>query len=306
MNKMLETITGPDPDTPIGPRCTSPYTCPLKEVCWADLPENNVTDLYSSGRRAFGYLDEGIFTIAGAPDSKLTPRQLIQKQAVIEGKIQVDQPALRQWLGQLEYPLYHLDFETMNPAVPPLAGTRPYQRIPFQFSLHTQHEPGARPTHLEYLATWDEVPLPGDPRPGLVEALKAIGPEGTVLCWNMGFEKSVLEDLAEMFRDEAEFLADLTGRMEDLIIPFRSFAVYHPRQKGNCSLKAVLPALTDFGYDELAIGDGNQAARQYQQALYGNVTVKERVMVFNNLREYCKLDTMAMVEILRRLEKLAE
>ena len=95
-------------------------------------------------------------------------------------------------------------------------------------------------------------------------------------------------------------------RMEDLIVPFRSFWVYHPRQRGNCSLKSVLPALTDFGYDELAIADGNHAARQYQQALYGNVAVKERATIFNNLREYCKLDTMAMVAILSRLEKLVQ
>ena len=150
-----------------------------------------------------------------------------------------------------------------------------------------------------------ELSEPGDPRGDLIEALKAIGPDGTVLCWNMGFEKGVLEDLAEVFPAEADRLANLVERMDDLIIPFRSFWVYHPRQRGNCSLKAVLPALTDFGYDDLAIGDGNQAARQYQQALYGNVTTKDRAMIFKNLLEYCKLDTMAMVEILRRLENLA-
>jgi hypothetical protein len=306
MGRMLETVGGPDPDTPIGPRCTSPYTCPLKESCWSVLPDNPVTDLYRSGTRSFAYLDEGIFTIADAPDSRLTPRQIIQKKAVTENEIQVDRDSLRPWMKGLKYPLYHLDFETMNPAIPPLPGTRPYQRIPFQFSLHIQDEPGARPEHVEFLATWNDVPLPGDPRPGLVEALKAIGPVGTVLCWNMGFEKGVMEDLAELYPDQGKFLAGLVERMEDLIIPFRSFWVYHPKQGGNCSLKAVLPALTDFDYNDLAIGDGNHAARQYQQALYGNVAVKERALIFNNLREYCKLDTMAMVEILRRLEKLVE
>ncbi|MEN8006221.1 MAG: DUF2779 domain-containing protein [Candidatus Krumholzibacteriota bacterium] len=306
VNRMFDVIGGPDPDTPIGPRCTSPFTCPLKEACWSVLPDDNVTYFYRAGARSFGLLDEGIFAIADTPDSKLTPRQQIQKKSVAANEVQVDRTPLRQWLGGLEYPLYHLDFETMNPAIPPLAGTRPYQRIPFQFSLHIQDQPGARPRHVEYLATWNDVPDPGDPRPGLVEALGAIGPEGTILCWNMGFEKGVLEDLAEMFPAEAERLAGLVERMDDLIIPFRSFWVHHPRQKGNCSLKSVLPALTDFGYNELAIGDGQQAARQYQQALYGNVTVKERKVIFDNLREYCALDTMAMVEILRRLEKLAE
>jgi hypothetical protein len=305
VNRMFDTIAGPDPDTPIGPRCSSPYTCPLKNVCWAVLPDDNVTDFYRAGARAFGLLDEGIFAIADTPDAKLTPRQRVQKKAVIENEVQVDRKALRRWMDGLKYPLYHLDFETMNPAIPPLPGTRPYQQIPFQFSLHIQQEPGARPRHVEYLATWNDVPLPGDPRPGLVDALKAIGPDGSVLCWNMGFEKGVLENLAEMFPAEAERLAGLVERMDDLIIPFRSFWVYHPRQKGNCSLKAVLPALTDFDYDALAIGGGNQAARQYQQALYGNVAVKDRTLIFKNLLEYCKLDTMAMVEILRRLEKLA-
>jgi hypothetical protein len=265
-----------------------------------------VTDFYRSGPRAFRLLDDGIFSISHTPESSLTPRQVIQKKAVIDNEIQVDLPSLRRWMGELKYPLYHLDFETMNPAIPPLQGLRPYQRIPFQFSLHIQEDPGERPRHVEHLATWNDEPLPGDPRPGLVRALKAIEPDGgTVLCWNMGFEKGVLEDLAEVFPTEAERLADLVERMDDLIIPFRSFWVYHPRQKGNCSLKAVLPALTDFSYDELAIGDGMHAARQYQQAVYGNVAVKERAMIFENLLEYCKLDTMAMVEILRRLEKLA-
>jgi len=306
VNRMFEVIVGPDPDTPIGPRCTSPYTCPLKESCWSVLPDNSVTDLYRAGPRSFGLLDQGIFAITGTPDSTLTPRQQIQKKAVAANEIQVDREPLRKWLRGLEYPLYHLDFETMSPAVPPLSGTRPYQRIPFQFSLHIQDEPGARPRHVEYLATWDSVPLPGDPRPDLVRALDAIGPDGTVLCWNMGFEKGVLEDLAEMFPAEAERLAGLVERMGDLIIPFRSFWVYHPLQKGNCSLKSVLPALTDYDYDALAIGDGLEAARQYQQALYSDVTVKERTLIFRNLLEYCSLDTMAMVAILSRLQKLAE
>jgi hypothetical protein len=306
LNRMFEVIGGPDPDTPIGPRCTSPFPCPLKDSCWSVLPQDSVTDLYRAGARSFSLLDEGIFAIADTPDAKLTPRQLIQKKSLLAREVQVDKAPLRQWLKGLEYPLYHLDFETMNPAIPPLTGTRPYQQIPFQFSLHIQDGPRERPRHAEYLATWNDVPLPGDPRPRLVEALDVIGPTGTVLCWNMGFEKGVLEDLAEMFPARAERLAGMVDRMADLIIPFRNFWVYHPRQQGNCSLKAVLPALTEFDYGQLAIGDGSQAARQYQQALYGNITVKERALVFKSLREYCALDTMAMVAILARLQKLAE
>jgi hypothetical protein len=311
MEKMLTVIDGPDPDTPIGPRCTRPFTCPLKEVCWADLPDDNVTELYFGGNKAFSLLDEGYFHIAETPDSRLSHQQLIQKRALIEDKLQVDRPALRAWLEGLEYPLYHLDFETMNVAVPPFKGVRPYQRIPFQFSLHIQREPGAEPEHVEFLADWSDQLArgeePGDPRPGLLAALlDAVGDSGTVLAWNAAFEKGVLNDMAEIYPAEGARLAGIIDRMDDLIIPFRSFSVYHPAQKGSCSLKAVLPALTDLSYDGLEVADGNHAAREYARVVYQDATATERELVLAQLRTYCRLDTLAMVAILGKLEDLAD
>lgn len=293
VDKMLRIVTGPDPDTPIGKRCTTPYTCPLIPHCWSVLPEDNVTDLYYSGARAFALLDEGIFSIADVPDSRLTPQQRIQKQTVVSGTAHTEPEALRAWLDELVYPLYHLDFETMNPAVPPFAGLRPYQQVPFQFSLHIQDTPGAEPRHVEFLAQ-EAV----DPRPGVAEALHAIGDRGTVLAWSMGFEKGVLNDLAEVFPAEAEWLAGVNDRMVDLIVPFRRFWYYHPDQRGSCSLKAVLPAVTALSYNKLAIADGNHASRAYAEVVYGRVApeLKDRVMA--QLSAYCRLDTLAMVEIL--------
>lgn len=293
VDKMFQIVAGPDPDTPIGRRCTRPYTCPLIPHCWSVLPENNVTDLYHGGAQAFGLLDEGIFTIADVPGSRLTPQQRIQKQAVVSGQAHIEREPLRAWLEELTYPLYHLDFETMNPAVPPFVGVRPYQQIPFQFSLHIQDHPGAEPRHVEFLAG-----EAGDPRPGVVAALHAIGDDGSVLAWSMGFEKGVLNDLAEMYPAEAEWLAALSDRMVDLIVPFRRFWYHHPDQRGSCSLKAVLPAVTALGYDKLAIADGNHAARAYVEAVYGRVAPEIKDRVLAQLSAYCRLDTLAMVEIL--------
>ncbi len=300
IGKMLAIIAGPDPDTPIGKRCTAPYTCPLVPHCWSVLPENNVTDLYYSGARAFKLLDEGIFTIADVPDERLTHQQRIQKQTVISGTPHIDTKHLRPWLDELAYPLYHLDFETMNPAIPPFAGVRPYQRIPFQFSLHIQDTPGAEPRHVEFLAPGDD-----DPRPALLNALHAIGDEGTILAWAMSFEKGVLNDLAELYRTEAGWLAKLSDRMVDLMIPFRSFWYHDPAQRGSCSLKTVLPALTTLGYGDLVISDGNHAARAYADVIYGRVAPEVRDRVLEQLLAYCKLDTLAMVEILRVMSAAA-
>ncbi len=296
VDKMLNVITGPDPDTPIGKRCKSPYTCPLIPHCWSVLPENNVTDLYYSGARAFAYLDEGLFSIADVPDERLSHQQKIQKQAVISGEPHTNVKLLGRWLDDLAYPLHHLDFETMNPALPPFDGVHPYQRIPFQFSLHIQDSPGAEPRHVEFLAL-----EAGDPRPELLIALHAIGDQGTILAWAMGFEKGVLNDLAELYRAEAEWLSGLNERMVDLMVPFRSFWHHHPAQKGSCSLKAVLPAITPLAYDDLAIADGNHASRAYEEVIYGEMEPEEKEAVLAQLLAYCGLDTLAMVEILKVL-----
>ncbi len=301
VEKMLGIITGPDPDTPIGKRCTTPFICPLISRCWAVLPENNVTDFYYSGARAFQWLDEGLFNLVDVPDERLGHQQKIQKQTIISGKAHANPEKLRGWLDELSYPLYHLDFETMNPAVPPFAGLRPYQRTPFQFSLHVQDAPGTEPRQVEFLAR-----AAGDQRPALVSALHAIGAEGSIIAWSMGFEKGVLSDLAELYPAEAEWLSEAAERMVDLMVPFRSFWYHDPAQKGSCSLKAVLPALTSLGYDDLAVADGNHAAHAYAEAVYGDGAATDKEQVFAQLLAYCRTDTLAMVEILRVLEAAAD
>lgn len=300
VDKMLGIIGGPDPDTPIGRRCHAPYTCPLIPHCWAGLPDHNVTELYYGGTRSFELLDDGLFTIATVPDNRLSPQQRIQKQTIVTGQLHTEPAHLRAWLDELVYPLYHLDFETMNPALPPFVGTRPYQRLPFQFSLHIQRAPGAEPEHVEFIHR-----AHSDPRPDLTAALHAIGDEGTILAWNMGFEKGVLNDLAELYPAEAEWLAGLNERMMDLIVPFKRFWFHHPGQHGSCSLKAVLPAITTLGYDDLAIADGNHAAHAYADAMFHGAEAADREQVLQQLLAYCRQDTLAMVEILRVIEAAA-
>jgi len=294
VDRMCEIVAGSDPDTPLGKRCNTPYPCPLQENCWAVLPPDNVTHLHRCGARAFALMDDGIFKIADVPADRLTSAQKIQQQTVVSGRPHIAPEPLRKWLDELVYPVHHLDFETMNPALPPFAGVRPYQRLPFQFSLHIQDRPGAAPRHVEFLAD-----QPSDPRPALVAALHTIGDTGSILAWNMGFEKGVLNDLAELYPAQAEWLAGLNDRMIDLIVPFRNFWYHHPAQRGRCSLKAVLPAVTDLSYEALAIADGNHAARAYFQAVYEEHADREQTLT--QLRAYCRLDTLAMVEILAAL-----
>ncbi len=294
------TIGGARPEVPIGPHCVNPYTCAMKDVCWAHLPEHHVSTLVGAGRKSFDWAARGIHEVAAIPQRELSGSQRVQAGAVRAGRMMVDTHAVHALLDNLEYPLWHLDFESVNPAVPLFDGTRPFQQVPFQFSLHVQDAPGAAPEHIEYLSTDDR-----DPRPGLLEALSAIGPHGTVLAFNATFESQVLAKLGATFPAWREMTDDLGARLRDLADPFRSFAVYHPAQKGSYSLKAVLPALTGAGYEGMAIADGQAAGRQWLQAVYRpELSQADRDVILANLRAYCGKDTAAMVEILAALQDM--
>lgn len=299
--RLAAAIGGPRPDVPIGPHCRDPYDCPLVPVCWRDVPADHVTTMVRAGRRAYAWLEQGWERIGQVPDDALTDLQLAQKAAVTSGAPRVDRAAVRELLAGLEYPLWHLDFESLNPAVPLFDGTRPFEQVPFQFSLHVQETPGAAPRHVEFLSTTGE-----DPRPGLLEALRAVGPRGTVLAFNADFEAQVLAQLGRAHPAHAAMCADLGARLRDLADPFRTFAVYHPAQQGSYSLKAVLPAWTGRGYEDLAIADGQAAGRGWHRAVHArDLAPGEREAILADLRAYCGRDTLAMVELLEVLRGLA-
>lgn len=295
------TIGGERPDVPIGPHCRDPFSCAMLPTCWGGLPQDHVTNLVRAGRRAFAWSDRGWPLIGQVPDDELGADQLVQKRALAAGAPRVDRAAVGELLSRLEYPLWNLDFESLNPAVPLFDGTRPFAQVPFQFSLHVQEAPGAAARHVEFLSTTRD-----DPRPALLEALRAIGPRGTVLAFNATFEAQVLAQLGQAYPAHSAMCADLGARLVDLADPFRTFSVYHPAQHGSYSLKAVLPAWTGRGYEGLAIADGQAAGRGWHRATYAtDLQPGEREAILADLRAYCGRDTGAMVEILEVLRGLA-
>jgi hypothetical protein len=231
------------------------------------------------------------------PEERLNANQRIQQAVLRTGRPHIEAGPLRAWLDALEYPVHMLDFETASSAIPLFDGTRPYQQIPFQFSVHVLDRPGAEPRHHEFLWTEDS-----DPRPALVEALRVIGPRGSVMAYFAGFERARIDELAEAFPEAADFLEGLNRRLVDLIDPFTRFWVHHPAQHGSCSIKKVLPALTGSGYQDLAITQGDQAAREWLKAVRGGEGAEA---IFRALREYCALDTRGMVDILAYLQARA-
>ena len=295
-------------DTPhvkVGQHCSSPYPCPIEDICWSFLPEKgDIFCLYSGKKKAYELLERGVLSIADIKeDVKLSDKQGIQVECHKTNLPYVDKKGIKEFLDTLEYPLYFLDFETVNPAVPAYDNSRPFEAIPFQYSLYIVKDNGMKPEHHSYLAPGDK-----DPRPEILKQLKELlGNSGSVIAYNATFEKTTLRHASEAYPEYQEWVTSVEERVIDLLTPFRGFLYYHPDQAGSASLKSVLPVLTKSNYANMEIADGGMASIEYCRVTFGkDVAEKERQRIRAALEKYCDLDTKGMVEILDELRKVCE
>lgn len=297
------TLMETEPEMPIGPHCSNPFGCDFQHYCWAHVPENSVFELTRVGAKAWDLYNNGIQRIEDIPDDySLSDSQILQLRGLKFQETYADVPAILNFLGTWEYPLHFFDFETIMPAIPVLDGTRPYQQIPFQYSLHILAE-NQSIEHREFLTSPTDFHRI-DPRKLLIEQLKKdFRNSGSIVTYNKSFEVSRLRELAVAFPEDAEFLLGLIERIVDLYDVFRSRWYYHPAMKNSASIKSVLPALIpEFSYSDLEIGDGSTASDSYLGAVQNCEALDLELK--NNLLKYCELDTYAMVLIYQFLQKL--
>lgn len=298
-------LEGPEPDVLIGSRCTSPYDCDYTDYCRAFLPDRHpITQLPRlQERQLHDLLGRGITCILDIPDAcpDLTANQRGVVHAVKSGEPVVDAAGLTRDLAGLRWPVAHLDFETVMSALPLWPGTRPYQTIPFQYSVHVQHEDGTL-EHSAYLHAGTD-----DPRRALAEHLvQDLAGEGSVVHYT-NYENRVLKDLEAAFQDLAPHIAAIRLRLFDLegIVRQRT---KHPEARGRSSIKYALPAwCPDLSYDGLAIADGQTASVRYLRILKGLADDAEARATLEDLEAYCALDTLATVRLLdEMLERVQE
>ncbi|MCX6558390.1 MAG: DUF2779 domain-containing protein, partial [Candidatus Aminicenantes bacterium] len=186
LEKMVKIIQSAEcPAIKIGPHCSNPYECPLTEMCWSFLPEKNIFSLYRGKTLGFELLQQKVQKLADIPPGTiLSSSQSIQVKCAKTNKPHIDKKGIANFLSTLQYPLYFLDFETVAPAIPFYNGTRPYQNIPFQFSLHILEKEGAKQEHHSFLAEGK-----ADPRLEILIELKSLlGNGGSIIAYNAGFE----------------------------------------------------------------------------------------------------------------------
>ena len=224
----------------------------------------------------------------------LKPQQVTQLQAIRAGAPVFDMAAIGERLSELTFPLHFLDYETWNPAVPPFDGLKPYQQLPFQYSVHILDSPTSKLRHVEYLAE-----RPDDPSPALVEQLQRdIGPSGSVIVWYSPFETGRNAELGELFPEAKAFFEAVNERVFDLMDIFADGLYADPAFHGSASIKAVLPVIVpELSYKTLGIQEGGMASRLWGQAARGELEPDVARRVYDDLRVYCGQDTLAMVRL---------
>lgn len=299
---ILENKTEPNIDLSV--RCNSPHLCGFWKYCSKHLPKPSVFDLYRTNfNKKIEYYKNNTISFQDLKNTgyylgNIQNMQIEHATKNLPDYIDID--GIKKFLSNLTYPLYFLDFETMQPVIPEIVGTRPYQQIPFQYSLHYIEKDGGEVKHKEFLAVSGE-----DPRRAIAESLcKDIPEDVCVLAYNKGFECGRINELANTFPDLRNHLMNIHYNMKDLIDPFRAGYYYNKAIGGSFSIKSVLPALfpndPELDYHKLEqVHNGGEAMSIFPKIK--DMPKEEQEIARKNLLKYCELDTLAMVKVWQKL-----
>ena len=298
-----------EPDIDLGIYCKKPYDCSFWKYCSKNIPEQSVFKLYRlPSKKKFEYYHNGWITYRDLIDNApiTNERQLRQIEFALEDKgTYVNKAEIAVFMQSLSYPLYFLDFETMQPVIPEYVGTKPYAQIPFQYSLHYIEHEGGELKHKEFLAESGT-----DPRRALAERLcEDIPMNVCVTAYNKAFECTRIKELAEYYPDLAEHLMNIRDNIVDLLVPFQSGWYYNKAMGGSFSIKSVLPAIfpddPSLNYHNLeGVHNGGEAMTIFPKIQ--NMSPEDQKIARHNLLKYCELDTYAMVKVWQELVRVTQ
>ncbi len=300
INAARETLSGEEPCIAPGSQCTTPFECPFFGYC---SPQIEINDAFPPEILPYGGTLAATLRAEGYTDLRDVPEERIENwkhkrvwQVTKSGHAVLNPEAGKQ-IAALPYPRYYIDFETINPAVPVWAGTRPYMQVPFQWSCHVETAKGMT-TQCAFLSDGQS-----DPRRPFTESLiEAVGTDGPIFVYNAPFERSRMQELADYYVDLAPALSAAIERLVDLL-PIAREHYYHPEMRGSWSIKAVLPTIApDLAYDNLEVANGGMAQEAFSEIMQEDTLPERRQQLRDALLLYCERDTLAMVRIAHYFE----
>lgn len=289
------------PQVGIGEHCFVPYPCDFMGTCWKQVPPDSVFEITGiSKAEQFNLYRTGYTSIQDIPSQNALDKNANKHiQAFKTKKALIDKTGISNFLSTVHYPVFFMDFESFMPAIPIYDKTKPYQHIPFQYSLHFKESKDAPLLHYEFLAEQGM-----DPRRSFLEhLLKHTETDGSILVYDVLMERNILNGLKKDFPEFTSEIDKRLARIVDLVQPFQERYYYHPSMKNSVSIKNVLPALVpELNYSALSISSGSIAMTAFEQ-LQTETDLFKIIEIREQLLAYCKMDTLAMVKILEVLEK---
>ena len=281
--------------------CFAPYECEFWGHCTRNKPDDWIFHLPRITKQFEALRAAGVERIIDIPDEPpLSALHLRIRAALRTGRLRVE-PGLGDALRTTGPPAHYLDFETTSPAIPLYPGTRPYETIPFQWSLHSDAG-NASLRHREFLADGA-----ADPRREFAQTLVAAvsGDDAPVLVYS-SYESTQLGRLADLYPDLAPALCRIRDRLFDLLPVVRSH-LYHPGFDFSFSIKNVAPALAPgLGWNDLdTIAEGASASAAFAALAAGLTPTTEREPLRAALRAYCARDTLALARVHGALREMA-
>lgn len=293
------------PDIDIGPYCFAPTQCGFTQHCWKqkEIPDLSVFDLPKIKDRMWNLYHDGIVNLDNPRLSDLNELQERIVTSFKTGERYINKDAIQSALSDWDYPLVFLDFETIAPAIPRYDGCRPFEQVPFQFSVHVWNDSHTDITHKEFLHDSAD-----DPRPTLIPALlAACGETGSIVAYYATFEKKRIQELAAYSPTHSSELLKLVDRLVDPL-PLIRDTVYDNAFAGSFSLKSVAPALLgeSHGYDGMLVANGTAAQRAYEELISPHTASARKSTLKHAMIDYCKKDTFVMVELVKWLYHISK
>lgn len=301
LNELFKSIRQDEvPAIDIGAHCFEPRECQFTEHCWRqkNIPEVSIFSIPGLREKKWELYSEGYLQIEDVPAEKLNEKQNLCLEVLKTGKRHIDKAGVKAEISKWKFPLVFLDFETINPAIPRYVGTGPFTQVPFQFSVHILNSLDSELTHYEYLHT-DQT----DPRPNLIpELIKACKGEGSVVAYYGQFEAGRIQEMEDFAPEFKEQLEQIRTRIVDPLPIFREH-IYDKEFADSYSIKSVGPAILgkNFSYENMLVGEGGAAQRAFEEIISNKTALSRKNELKDALIEYCKKDTLVMVELVKWL-----
>lgn len=291
------------PKVKIGQHCLRPFKCDFYSFCWGGREESSNSLLSLSNMKRdtkFELFNNGVTQVKDIPEEYSFNENInLHIECVKENKIHIDHEKLSGFIDQIKYPIAFVDFECLNSPIPLFNETKPFQFIPFQYSLHLKESEDTPLKHMNFIAEPNE-----DPRSEFLNHfLNDTARVNKIVAFDRNTETRMLKSLAHEFPHKSDEINKRLAQIVDLQTPFKSRFYYNPSMNGSFSLKNVLPALIpDLNYETLDINSGELASISYEK-LFETYNPQEAEEIKDQLNKYCEMDTLALWKIFEVLSK---